>query len=107
MSVLPPWKATRRCVVTAMQKPSAQAPKPPFANGTGAESSPDASAACSVAIHAAAAAGAMLTSSPPPSPGPFDNLLDEPYSPLSRLSPAPKSACSLVVMSPALLALHH
>src|SRR5207247_121402 len=37
MSVLPPWNATRRCVVTAMQKPSAQAPKPPFTNGAGAE----------------------------------------------------------------------
>src|SRR5438093_1837852 len=97
MSVLPPWKATRRCVVTAMQKPSAHAPKPPLANGAGDESSPTASAACSIATHALAAAGAMLTSSPPPSLGPLDTWLDESCSPLSRLSSAPRYTCSPVV----------
>jgi len=35
MSVRPPWNATRRCVVTAMQKPSAHAPKPPLADALG------------------------------------------------------------------------
>src|SRR6266516_3329147 len=104
MSVLPPWKATRRCVVTAMQKPSAQAPKPPLANGAGAESSPAASAACSIATHALAAAGAMLTSSQPPSLGPLDTWLDESCSPLSRLSSAPEYSCSPVVRSPGALA---
>src|SRR2546428_2880825 len=104
MSVLPPWNATRRCVVTAMQKPSAQAPKPPFANGAGAEGTPAASAACSVAIHALAAAGSMLTCIPPPSLGPLDTWLDESCSPPSRLSSAPKYTSTPVVGSPGVLA---
>src|SRR5207253_10556199 len=99
-----PWNGTRRCVVTAMQKPSAHAPKPPLANGAGDESSPTASAACSIATHALAAAGAMLTSSAPPSLGPLDTWLDESCSPLSRLSSAPKYTCSPVVRSPGVLA---
>src|SRR5206468_7905945 len=99
-----PGDATRGWVVTAIQKPSAQAPKPPFANGAGAASSPAASAACSVATHALAAAGATLTSIPPPSLGPLDTWLDESCSPLSRLSSAPKYTCSPVVRSPGALA---
>src|SRR6266404_4647066 len=73
-------------------------------HGVGAESSPAASAACSIATHALAAAGAMLTSSPPPSLGPLDTWLDESCSPLSRLSSAPRYTCSPVVRAPGVLA---
>src|SRR5438046_5310785 len=104
MAVLASWKAARRGGVSAMQRPAAQAPTPPFANGAGAESSPAASAACSVAIHALAAAGSMLTCIPPPSLGPLDTWLDESCSPLSRLSSAPKYTATPVVGSPGVLA---